>query len=146
MNRGCNTCSHPLIVNFNWSEADKHNRTYRCTSCKNTRQRAYYAANKEARNKRSREYYEKNKTVLLKGCKYATVKRKYGLSEEAYHKLMDDAVCYVCKTSEDLCIDHCHTSGKVRGVLCRKCNMALGLVRDDKRLLNKMIKYLKEST
>jgi hypothetical protein len=40
-------------------------------------------------------------------------------------------------------IDHDHKTGKVRGLLCRPCNLALGLVNDDPAILEEMIKYLK---
>ena len=55
-----------------------------------------------------------------------------------------DNCCAICKlpfiTTE--CIDHCHTSGKVRGILCRDCNAALGLVKDDVAILKQLIEYL----
>lgn len=40
-------------------------------------------------------------------------------------------------------VDHCHTTGKVRGLLCNNCNTALGLVDDKIEVLKRMIKYLK---
>lgn len=41
-------------------------------------------------------------------------------------------------------IDHCHTTGKVRGILCWPCNTALGKFKDDTEILNSAINYLKE--
>lgn len=48
-------------------------------------------------------------------------------------------------TRRSLYIDHCHNSGKVRGLLCKKCNFGLGHFRDDQNLLEKAIKYLQEN-
>jgi hypothetical protein len=44
----------------------------------------------------------------------------------------------------DLAVDHCHTTGKIRGLLCSKCNPALGAFNDNIEILNSAIKYLKE--
>jgi hypothetical protein len=42
-------------------------------------------------------------------------------------------------------VDHCHTSGKVRGLLCHNCNLALGLLKDKIEVLANLIVYLEES-
>lgn len=39
-------------------------------------------------------------------------------------------------------IDHCHKTGKIRGILCSRCNTALGGFNDDIKLLDKAINYL----
>lgn len=64
----------------------------------------------------------------------------YGITLEEYSAL--DQSCYTCGTTEDLAIDHCHESGKIRGRLCRKCNTALGLLREDPNIMLKMIEYI----
>jgi hypothetical protein len=58
-----------------------------------------------------------------------------------------NGVCAICKGEGDgkwkkLCVDHDHTTGKVRQLLCRNCNMVLGQVGDNTNLLEEMIKYL----
>jgi len=51
--------------------------------------------------------------------------------------------CAICrKATRDLCIDHCHVTGRVRGLLCRNCNSALGFCADDPRLLRAALAYL----
>lgn len=53
------------------------------------------------------------------------------------------AICgNACKTERSLAVDHCHKTGKIRGLLCGKCNVTLGLVDDDVDRLKKMIAYL----
>ena len=56
----------------------------------------------------------------------------------------------ICKAPEtlqnkNLAVDHCHKTGKVRGLLCSKCNKGLGLFKDSKELLTTAIEYLEES-
>ncbi len=77
---------------------------------------------------------------------------KYGVSCEDYKNLMEKAnnSCEICGTTEcatgnGLAIDHCHSTGKVRGILCQACNTALGSFRDDPDLIQRAINYIKES-
>ncbi len=77
---------------------------------------------------------------------------RYGLTQEAFDILLakQGGKCAICQTTEpqtggykqDWSIDHCHTTGRVRGLLCHHCNCALGHVRDDPTVLRRMIDYL----
>lgn len=73
--------------------------------------------------------------------------KRFGLTEACYDRMMEDqgGVCAVCKsppTRKRLAIDHCHTTGKVRGLLCGPCNVSLGQFRDNPRTLLEAAKYL----
>ena len=73
--------------------------------------------------------------------------RSYGISVEEYDRMFEEqnGGCYICgeaPTSRALDIDHCHTSGKVRGLLCSNHNRALGLLGDNPDLLLKSVEYL----
>lgn len=73
------------------------------------------------------------------------LRRTYGLTEDEYDALLasQDSRCAVCRRESDrLVVDHCHDSGRVRGILCGQCNLALGLVRDDPEVLAGLIAYL----
>lgn len=82
------------------------------------------------------------------------LKGKYGISSDDYDRMSEEQghVCKVCGKAEtrtnsvNLCVDHCHVTGKVRGLICHKCNTAMGCVSDSPELLAKLIDYLKEST
>lgn len=67
--------------------------------------------------------------------------KKYGVTEEIVAPLMLLG-CKVCKSKERLHVDHCHKTGKFRGILCAKCNKALGLLNDSTEQLQNMINYL----
>lgn len=84
--------------------------------------------------------------------KESHLKRTYGLTIDDLLSLMEaqNNLCSICKTDlrelnpKNVHIDHCHKSEdmKIRGVLCNKCNMALGLLNDDVDLLKSCIDYL----
>ncbi len=56
-----------------------------------------------------------------------------------------DRRCAICKQSKPLEIDHCHTTGKVRGLLCSNCNKVLGMVGDKIETLKEAIRYLEKN-
>lgn len=76
------------------------------------------------------------------------IMKKYGITENEYLTMMvlQDSCCAICK--EDFVpevkpiVDHDHTTGEVRGLLCRQCNSALGFFKDDPELLDKAGRYL----
>lgn len=61
---------------------------------------------------------------------------KYGLDGPIEMKC-----CEICDTDNDLVIDHCHDTNKFRGVLCRTCNVGLGLLKDKKSIIRKAHEY-----
>ena len=79
-----------------------------------------------------------------------SLRRLYGITLEEYDKMLSDQEyrCAICDKHQDefkkkLHVDHCHTTGKIRGLLCQKCNQGLGLFGDNKNLLIKASEYLK---
>lgn len=82
-------------------------------------------------------------------------KRKYGITEQRYEEMKEEQEhkCAICEGDgfllgshnnhhETLCVDHDHNTGKVRELLCHNCNRALGLLRDDSKLLQRALDYL----
>jgi hypothetical protein len=72
--------------------------------------------------------------------------RRYGLSLQEFRALLAQQAnaCAICrKSAQRLCLDHCHSTGKVRGFLCRKCNLGLGCYDDDPNLTAAATAYLK---
>lgn len=72
-------------------------------------------------------------------------KRRYGITIDDYNRMYDQqsSCCKICGQHFDrLCVDHCHNTGDVRGLLCRKCNVALGQFDDDIKLVSKALEYL----
>lgn len=80
------------------------------------------------------------------------LKKFYGITPEELKEMFDKqkGCCKVCgkhqtELDTNLCVDHCHTTGKVRGLLCKNCNLMLGHALDNQDILLKGILYLKEN-
>jgi hypothetical protein len=77
--------------------------------------------------------------------------RMYGISVEDYERMLaeQDGGCHICGKKPEgkraLDIDHDHTTGKVRGLLCSNHNRALGLLNDDIKLMLRSVEYLVQS-
>jgi hypothetical protein len=110
----------------------------------NEKARRKYWLNKDELNKKSREFYAKNRASKLDKCRL----QKYGISPEDYKKALDlqNGVCAICKKpctcGRSLAVDHNHETGWVRGLLCSKCNRAIGLFKDSRELLLEAASYL----
>jgi hypothetical protein len=79
----------------------------------------------------------------------AHLKRAYKITPEQYQEMFDKqgGLCRICQSSDNghrshLSIDHDHTTGKVRGLLCHDCNLGLGKFKDDTHRLKMAIMYL----
>ena len=90
-----------------------------------------------------------------RGLTTAYLKRNYGITLSLYEKIHTEqgGRCKLCggegflmdikRHSVKLVVDHCHETGKVRGLLCHNCNRALGLLKDNTETLERAIAYLK---
>lgn len=107
----------------------------------------YYVENRQRLLDYSKEYQQKNPDINRNSVR----KYRYGINKEEYEALLyiQNNVCAICKGTtpgKALSVDHCHTSNKIRGLLCRKCNTALGMFNDDSELLAYAIRYLDRHT
>jgi len=94
-----------------------------------------------------KEYHPPNYIGLEK--RDLIIRNQYGITLEQYNTMLkaQNYKCAICGNEDEvegrkLAIDHCHTTGKVRGLLCGKCNRGLGLFYDNQELLSNAIKYL----
>ena len=81
------------------------------------------------------------------------LKAKYGIDTNDYNKMFVDqgGCCAICGTHQSnqtkaMAVDHCHHSGRVRGLLCVKCNLGIGNLNDDPELLIIAVDYLKKDS
>lgn len=71
--------------------------------------------------------------------------RHYGISHKTYEAMFElqNGRCLICEEAHELLeVDHCHIAGHVRGLLCGKCNRAIGLLRDDPKIAKRAFAYL----
>lgn len=118
--------------------------------------REWYDANRETLNQRQNERRRANPertrryrdTERSNGTRRRTTLRRHGLTQEQHETLLESqgGVCAICKSccpsGRSLAIDHCHDTGKVRGLLCMRCNHGIGSLRDSVELLNAAAMYL----
>lgn len=100
-----------------------------------------------------RKWSEQNPERDQYNRRSAALKRKYGIDLEEYTAILikQDYCCGICGLKDSgtiqhdtLALDHCHETGKVRGILCDKCNRGIGLLQDSPELLKKAIEWLKK--
>lgn len=125
-----------------------------CRSCsKKRQQRRQYEANREGYIAKAAQWKRDNPEKWKQIARdYARKKRwaVLGITEDEYHRLLEQADnrCEVCSTEftvgveNPACVDHCHGSGVIRGVLCTNCNLALGYMQDDPARLRAAAAYL----
>lgn len=94
------------------------------------------------------EYHSKNRNSILVKRKAYHYIRNYGISLEELDNWKERVknVCSICSKNSELVIDHCHGTGRIRGLLCNKCNQGLGSFNDDPNIMKNAIKYLNGET
>jgi len=131
----CTVCKVPKqITAFGKHKNCKNGISSRCRSCTNRYLRELTA-------KRSPD-------DLAKALK-RRLKKEYGISFEEYMNIIErqSGVCAICgktpfQISGKMCLDHCHKTGKIRGVLCTLCNTGIGMFNDSEDNLKEAINYL----
>lgn len=140
-----------------------------CVECaRQRRMKYYYAKDGKTRGREdARKRREKDPAAERQRAVRVNLKRKYGLTEQAYREMFDaqQGRCAICDEAvvsrldesrplysgrgapgrEIARVDHCHATGRVRGLLCSDCNIMLGHARDEEEVLLKAIRYLRAS-
>lgn len=150
-------CSHkkhyPSLSKFGLNRRAQPRGTYICRPCDAERmwgKSALFTPEQKANKvRRSAEWREKSPD------KYRQLNlNKYGITIAEYDAMLEEqgGVCKACGEPETakqqngkvkaLTIDHCHAEGHVRGLLCARCNLALGYAREDVKVLIGLINYI----
>lgn len=131
-----------------------------CPGCKEKKPLEEFHANQRARDKVQTycklcqlEYNRANKHGKVsrdknpEGGKNRRLKSRYGITLVEFNDLLikQNHRCAICKCDgSNWHVDHCHESREVRGILCMTCNIGLGHFKDDTKLLDAAIEYLKD--
>jgi len=164
----CGACKKKKFI----SEFNKHYGRPRslCKKCHSKASVEWGQSNKEHRSAYIKEYHSNNwDRVCGHKRKYVEnltpeklakqkermswwhIKRKYGLTREMWDKMFEaqNRVCALCQKRTTgrgngrLDVDHCHETGRVRGLLCRHCNTALGILGDTPDKMERVMDYLR---
>lgn len=119
-----------------------------CKECSSKRQKAYYEKNKEVLKAKVRERNRLPHVISSKRNRNLQV--NYGITDSEYQGLLKEqnGCCAICGISQSdlsykLYVDHSHETGKVRGLLCKHCNTAIGLFKDKESIMQRAISYLR---
>lgn len=134
-------------------------RQNQCIECSKAAAKDWYAANPDYRRTKAQEWRKANPDYVREYRKtnrrdiYLTESaRKYGITREQFSKMFADqsekcATCFKPFDWDDKQtkphIDHCHRTGKIRGLLCNACNSVLGITNENVETLSNLIEYLK---
>lgn len=132
-----------------------------CARCKEVKSTSFFSAVKARKDGFHRLCKECNKIDCNERYqrykpryRASAIEKKYGKGALAFYEseIAKDDKCRVCGISESeapkgrLAIDHCHGTGRLRGLLCDKCNTAIGLMQDDISHLTAAIEYLRNNS
>jgi hypothetical protein len=170
----CCMCKKDLpLDSFNNNKRTKDGKQTACRKCQKEKYDIYRRAHPEIAYSRNRKFYKNHQLEMLKR-KSDYIKRigkdeyrkqyqkhsmtakfkRYGLSEERYHEMREEQgqKCAMCSKSftdnpKSIHIDHCHETGKVRGILCDGCNLFLGRLEspDYKKRVEMAEAYLRKT-
>ncbi len=151
--KGCNI--EKSLIEFTVNKASVGGRLWHCKSCRQIQSKLWHRKNREKNrarfNARMREYGAQWPLRI----RDMNLKRRFGMSLEIYEKMLErqGGVCLICSDKEThklrgkvipLAVDHCHVSGKIRGLLCKNCNTALGSFKDNPFIIGKALEYISQ--
>lgn len=139
----CTVCKKELdYTHYHKSKNTKDGYGYRCRDC-----------DSKARHK----YREQNSERFAEVNRRKSLKFKYGITLEEYYDILEkqNNCCAICGAKENnvsgkrrgwnWSVDHCHVTGRVRGLLCNNCNRGLGMLGDTVDSLQKALDYLNKA-
>lgn len=138
--RTCKKCGETKeLTDFVSNKSCRGGRTHTCHKCSYQLLKSRPAAAQEQHRKTQRRSY---------------LKRKYGVTMEWYEDKLKEqkGLCAICSCDSSelrsrdamFCVDHCHTTGQPRALLCHKCNAGIGMLKDNPILVARAWTYLQQ--
>jgi len=144
----CSTCNETKCEDAFLQRTDRPSRRAYCNSCAADKSKKWRQANPDRASEQSRKWREANEHAYRAKQRRNHIKRTYGLDEADYQALCaeQDHACAICCTPMGevrTVVDHDHSTGEIRGILCVTCNTGIGMLRDDYQLVQRALNYLK---
>lgn len=119
-------------------------------AAKRAAQDRYYAKNRDALIAKTKSKYAADPEAWSRSVWERRLQRQCGITVDQYEEMKKSQRdgCAICggppkRGDKYLSIDHCHKTGKVRGLLCSSCNAGIGHLKDDLRLVERAAEYLR---
>lgn len=131
----CPSCGkEKYLTDFHIDRSSKTGRTSSCKACAK---------------ERSKRFYQTSETYR-QSIREGGLKNRFGITQNDYFQMFEDQneLCGICKQKVDgyLHVDHDHSNGVIRGLLCKNCNHGLGNFKDNINLLKNAIEYLDKNS
>jgi Recombination endonuclease VII len=148
MLKRCPRCTKDKSFEDDFYTDDRYRdgKSNRCKECTKEAATISHKAHPERVRANSKRWRERMGPKLL--ADYSR-RRRFGLPLGTYDLLLAEQghVCAICQETppedEPLGVDHCHTTGRIRGLLCNTCNSGIGYFRDDPKLVDQAARYLR---
>ena len=150
----CSACKQALpLSNFGRSSGYRDGRRGQCNRCRSRKGSERYRNDALVR-ERAREARSKNSARYRDADTWRHRIKKYGIDERAFYLLLEKqgGRCAICGTCDPggpfgvFCVDHCHKTGAIRGILCSRCNVAIAALGDSLEGLQRAVDYLAGNT
>jgi len=117
-----------------------------CKVCYSVYDTKRYWSNPEFQRKRVQDYRKNNVEKVKVSNRNTKLKRAYGITQEQFLEISNkqDHKCACCYKETKLVVDHCHTTQKIRELLCSNCNTALGLLNEDVEIIHNLSNYIRK--
>jgi len=111
-----------------------------CKSCNKNRSTSWRKRNPDRSRAQNRAWYKRNPEAARR----IWLKKHYNMTPQQYNNLLaaQGGGCAICAGTSKLHIDHCHTTKKIRGILCSNCNLGIGNLQENREIMKRAIAYL----
>lgn len=142
----CSECGeNKPLIEFAKSKHAKDGFQYLCKVCSRQLSKNWYRKNADKQIAKTKAKYAENPDA----ARNATLLRKYGITLAERNEMLQkqNGCCAICNEKlQNIKVDHCHKTNKIRELLCHNCNVLLGLAKDKVVTLQNAVRYLQKHT
>jgi hypothetical protein len=158
--KACSDCEQVKpLADFPPDRRRKDSKATKCRPCARKVAEAYYQKYPEAEARRrllnaqhGSDWYQRNRTAQILRMKWTRIATRYGMTRQEYLDLLSSqgGACALCGSKDPgrgdghFAVDHNHATGRIRGLLCQRCNCGIGFFADDVELMRRAAAYVAE--